>query len=335
MDLYTILNLEPTASIEEIRRSYIRLAKKYHPDKCSDIDAKDKFERINYAYNILINDKSRNEYNIMNNINKSKFHTFLENIFKNNLKLNELKHFGITISEKEFTHIGSKLMNVLDKFDMSEIFKLFTNNIIPIKKYKQSEQHLCSESDIELWDETIAEYYPMHKLPIEYQKYNKNDIQLSLNISLDDLVNNRIRKIKINRQHLDAKQIITSYQFITKHPYIIFNEGGDIDDEQNGNLIIKLNLPNKFKWSEFNLTQSEVNCIYYEYNITLYQYMTGIINNIKLLDQEIEINNWLPYRDGSIMLLDKKINEYQMAIKFNLIYNNSTDSMNLLKKYFN
>ena len=325
MDLYTILELEPNASIEQIRKAYFKLAKKYHPDKCSDKDAQEKFERINYAYTILINDKSRNEYNIMTNINKSKFHLFLEQIFHNNLKIEELKHFGIKISEKEFSQMGCKLMSFLDKFNMSELFKLFTNNIIP--KKDSSDNIICSDSDVDLWDETTAEYYSYNTLPIEYHKYNKNDINLSLNISLDDLIHNRLRKIKISRQ-VEKKQIVTTYQFFTKQPYIIFKEGGDIGDE-NGNLIIKLNLPNKFNWGDY---------IYYQYDITLYQYMTGNIDNIKLLGKEIEITNWYPYRDGCIMLLNKKnftCNEYELAIKFNLIYNNSTNNINLLKKYFN
>ena len=85
MSLYTTLNIQPNANLLQIRKSYLNLAKKYHPDKCNEIDAKNKFEEINYAYNILINEKSRNEYNKMNNIDKSKFHTYLENIFNNYL----------------------------------------------------------------------------------------------------------------------------------------------------------------------------------------------------------------------------------------------------------
>lgn len=53
---YTILQVDKNASNEEIKRSYRRLAKKYHPDKLSSLGedakkaAKEKFQEINNAY---------------------------------------------------------------------------------------------------------------------------------------------------------------------------------------------------------------------------------------------------------------------------------------------
>ncbi len=324
MSLYTTLNIQPNANLLQIRKSYLNLAKKYHPDKCNEIDAKNKFEEINYAYNILINEKIKNEYNKMNNIDKSKFHTYLENIFNDNLKINELKHFGISITEKDFSYISSKLMTFINKFNMFELIKLFTNNIIPKKK---NDSVLCSDSDTNLWDEETAEYYKINKLPIIYQKYNKNNICLSLDLSIDDFIYNRLRKIKISRKIL-SNETVTTFKFYTKYPFIIFNEGGDIDNKNNGNLIIKLNLPSNYSWGD--------NIIYYNYNISLYQYIYGVnLNSIILKDKIIEIKNCIPHRDGNLMFIDFKTNEYDFVVKFNLIYQNSIENMNILKKYFN
>lgn len=50
---YTILNVKSTSSKEEIRQSYLRLSKIYHPDKCKDIHANELFNLIGKAYKNL------------------------------------------------------------------------------------------------------------------------------------------------------------------------------------------------------------------------------------------------------------------------------------------
>jgi molecular chaperone DnaJ len=62
-DYYRILGVWPTASPEEIKRSYRRLAVKYHPDKNpDDILAEATFKEIAEAYDILSDAKKREEY---------------------------------------------------------------------------------------------------------------------------------------------------------------------------------------------------------------------------------------------------------------------------------
>ena len=53
-DHYAVLGVEPTASIDEIKRSYRRLALATHPDRHpDDPDAEDRFRRISAAYAVL------------------------------------------------------------------------------------------------------------------------------------------------------------------------------------------------------------------------------------------------------------------------------------------
>jgi curved DNA-binding protein CbpA len=59
MNLYDVLELTPSASINDIKRNYRRLAKKHHPDKNKDIASITKFQEISTAYEILSDDKSR------------------------------------------------------------------------------------------------------------------------------------------------------------------------------------------------------------------------------------------------------------------------------------
>ena len=62
-DLYKILGVTKEASQEEIRKSYRKLARKYHPDaNRDDPGAENRFKEIQHAYEILSNPEKRREY---------------------------------------------------------------------------------------------------------------------------------------------------------------------------------------------------------------------------------------------------------------------------------
>lgn len=50
---YEILNLSPQSSDEEIKKTYRKLAMKYHPDRNPNIEAKEKMTKINSAYDLI------------------------------------------------------------------------------------------------------------------------------------------------------------------------------------------------------------------------------------------------------------------------------------------
>lgn len=59
-DYYKILGVDKSASKEEIKKAFRRLAHKYHPDKDSGDEAK--FKEVNEAYQVLSDDKKRQQY---------------------------------------------------------------------------------------------------------------------------------------------------------------------------------------------------------------------------------------------------------------------------------
>ena len=60
--LYETLGVDKSASAEEIKKAYRRLARKYHPDINKEAGAEDKFKEINAAYEILSDEKKRAQY---------------------------------------------------------------------------------------------------------------------------------------------------------------------------------------------------------------------------------------------------------------------------------
>ena len=62
-DYYEMLGVPRTASDEEIKRAFRKLARKYHPDVATDKKAaEEKFKQINEAYEVLGNPENRRRY---------------------------------------------------------------------------------------------------------------------------------------------------------------------------------------------------------------------------------------------------------------------------------
>lgn len=61
-DFYEVLGVERDADQRAIKRAFLKLAQKYHPDVSTEPDAEERFKEINEAYSVLSDEQKRANY---------------------------------------------------------------------------------------------------------------------------------------------------------------------------------------------------------------------------------------------------------------------------------
>ena len=306
MKLYGILGLSPSATEKEIKKSYYKLAKVYHPDKNDGIKTNE-FQQINYAYTILINQKTREEYLKLNSSQEDDFIKFLMKITMN--KISDVDMDELNSKIKELVDITLNKWDILDflkNLNFIQIFDIFNN-----KKIETTSLITETEEDE---SNTLIYYF---NLPPKYIDYNVNNIILDFNININNIVNKDSKKKKIIR-NINGKSIKENFTFELKAPFIIFPNKGDDD---KGSLIINLKLNENTSWVE--------DMIVINHLITIHQFLYGLDLNINIFNNNFSYNNWIPNRDGTtIFIKDSKI-----AIRFIIEYTHNTEKEEFILNY--
>jgi curved DNA-binding protein len=97
MDYYKLLGVKKSASPEEIKKAYRKLALKYHPDRNKgDKEAEEQFKKISEAYAVLSDKEKRQQYDT---VGSAGFHQRYsqEDIFRNADLDDILRGFGINL----------------------------------------------------------------------------------------------------------------------------------------------------------------------------------------------------------------------------------------------
>jgi len=79
-DYYGLLGIKKSASAEDIKKAYRKLAREFHPDVSDKPDAEEKLKEINEAYEVLKDPNKRQEYDNPNPFTSSGFNPFNYNM---------------------------------------------------------------------------------------------------------------------------------------------------------------------------------------------------------------------------------------------------------------
>lgn len=94
-DPYKVLGVSPSATDEEIKQAYRKLAKQYHPDKYVDNPlsglASEKMKEINEAYDRILNDRKREKRDYTSGASDP-YTSSSGNAYRTRSRFNEIRH---------------------------------------------------------------------------------------------------------------------------------------------------------------------------------------------------------------------------------------------------
>ena len=332
MNHYDILGVSRTASEDEIKKAYHKLAIKYHPDKNKELDAEEKFKSIAGAYAILSDPVKRRNYEL--GVPDGMSHIDPFSIFNQFFQNTDMDSFinGFFSSQGNNPFMGSfddilggadikfsihsfAAMPNMDKLpDMSKNINFF--DILQQTKSKLSDvlqhpPHLSRQSQPKIETKIIK----------SYAKYET--IEKKLMVAAEDILGAKAKKIKISRYnktkdsktfeqleekmtfHLEPDLEKLVYTFPNQgHTHYKYKEPGDLIvriqiynnivkyNPNSKNLMIPISLK-KTKGVEYIRVYNWVFHIQNEYGIYLYEAQNHHIY-LFLLDSQEVLKGWKP-----------------------------------------
>lgn len=112
-DYYRILGIDKTASINEIKQAYRKLASKHHPDRGGDADA---FKQVQEAYDVLGDPAKRDQYDRPHGFysGRSNFDDILNNYFRSQQSRQQVRDVRVSlwIQLEDAVQGGKKIISI-------------------------------------------------------------------------------------------------------------------------------------------------------------------------------------------------------------------------------
>lgn len=203
MDYYKILEITEKAKYEEIRKAYHKMALRYHPDKCQEEKAEEKFKNVVEAYEVLTDPIKRRRYDLSRKLNDSYDFTLPNDILKFS------RYFFSEKNIQKFKSMGNTISQQAENFGISINFEImlhsFLNNIRNGKYHSLIEEYQLFKKFYETdnfnfrKEETKYAEQNKKKQEEEFQtrKEKKNQIK-TLTESKIQKLNNRCCNVNIN-----------------------------------------------------------------------------------------------------------------------------------------
>lgn len=148
-DYYKILGVNEEASVEEIKKLYRELAKKYHPDRNKgNKQAEDRFKEINEAYDVLGDPEKRKKYDQFRKLGGAGLggeHVSWEDLMKQ--FQGQGRPFG--------SGRGFDFSNFGRAFGLDDLFETFTNGPTGSQRTRPGFEHMNNGSAFET-EETMT-----------------------------------------------------------------------------------------------------------------------------------------------------------------------------------
>jgi len=236
---YHVLGINENATLEDIKKSYRSMSLKYHPDRNpNDNTSKDKFQKINEAYQILSNEHLKKDYDMKQKKIQPNYQDFGGMNTDINQMFNQMFNGGNI-------NIGSGFRMNFTKFQKPtpiikhvsiKMEQVFNDVILPIEIERN-----ITKNNINTIEKTTI-YIQIHKgindgENIVYKEYgniiddNKGDIQVIVKIIPNPNFQRKDLDIIFN-QKISLKQALCGFNFEFKHlnslTYQINNDGNII-----------------------------------------------------------------------------------------------------------
>jgi len=273
MDLYKILNIEKTASVATIKKSYRSLALKYHPDKNPNIDIK-KFHEIQTAYDILIDEEKRKKYD---NLTKDEF-LDINLIFTKLLsKIDSVKNFNKI--KVQFMNILTNPKNIINMMNLISKDNIEFDDILDIVSNLKTNNLLSTETE-----DVLSEY--------QATAIKSNlDIELNINTNMKDVYNNKLQEI-IYMRKVNNRDVKETVRVPLIGDQVVFEELGDHKENITGDLLVNVKITNHMKYKK------KGNDLVIRFEISLYQLFNGLVFSFIHLDEKeitIQIDDCFKY----------------------------------------